>query len=59
MTPCAQTPGLPGDEGDAPLRRALNGLRERDREVLLLIAWEGLGPEEAAVVLGCSRGAAN
>ena len=29
-------------------------LSERDREVLRLIAWEGLSLAEAAVVLGCS-----
>jgi RNA polymerase sigma-70 factor, ECF subfamily len=36
---------------------ALSTLRERDRELLLLIAWEGLDPGEAAEVLGCSRNA--
>ena len=36
---------------------ALAGLRERDRELLTLIAWDGLGPAEAAQVLGCSSGA--
>jgi RNA polymerase sigma-70 factor (ECF subfamily) len=29
-------------------------LPERDREVLRLVAWEGLSLAEAAVVLGCS-----
>jgi RNA polymerase sigma-70 factor (ECF subfamily) len=48
---------LSTDEGDGQLRQALNELRERDREVLLLVAWEGLEPAEAAAVLGCSRGA--
>jgi RNA polymerase sigma-70 factor (ECF subfamily) len=42
-------------EGDGALRAALSGLRSRDREILLLTAWEGLGPAEAAAVLGCSR----
>lgn len=32
-------------------------LGDDDREVLRLIAWEGLGPREAAAVLGCSYGA--
>lgn len=32
-------------------------LSEDDREVLRLIAWEGLGSREAAAVLGCSYGA--
>jgi RNA polymerase sigma-70 factor, ECF subfamily len=34
------------------LRIALEQLSESDREVLLLIAWEGLSPTEAAAVLG-------
>jgi len=46
------------DEGDGALRVVLDGLRGRDREILLLTAWEGLGPAEAAVVLGCSPRAA-
>jgi RNA polymerase sigma factor (sigma-70 family) len=33
-------------------------LREDDREVLALVAWEGLNPGEIAIVLGCSRNAA-
>lgn len=36
---------------------ALARLRERDRELLTLIAWDGLDPAEAAQVLGCSSGA--
>jgi RNA polymerase sigma-70 factor (ECF subfamily) len=32
-------------------------LSESDREVLMLIAWEGLDPDRAARVLGCSRSA--
>lgn len=49
-------PALPVDEGDGRLRRALNQLRPRDREVLLLVAWEELEPAEAAAALGCSQG---
>lgn len=49
---------LTTDEGDGLLREALNELGGRDREVLLLTAWEGLGPAETAIVLGCSKGAA-
>jgi RNA polymerase sigma-70 factor (ECF subfamily) len=50
------------DPGDALARRtafaaAFARLEEDDREVLRLIAWEGLGPREAAGVLGCSYGA--
>jgi len=38
--------------------RALDRVSARDREILLLIAWDGLSIEEAAHALGCSRGAA-
>jgi RNA polymerase sigma-70 factor (ECF subfamily) len=37
---------------DAPLRRALRQLSETDRELLTLIAWDGLAPGEAGQVLG-------
>lgn len=40
---------------DGVLGGALASLAERDREVLLLVAWEGLSTEQAATVLGCSR----
>lgn len=40
-----------------PLGEALTQLSERDRELLLLTAWEGLSTAEAAAVLGI-RGAA-
>ena len=41
---------------DAELvRRALAGLSERDREVLMLVAWEGLDPAGAGRVAGCTR----
>jgi RNA polymerase sigma-70 factor (ECF subfamily) len=33
---------------------ALAELDERDREVLMLMAWEGLSGREAAAALGCS-----
>lgn len=36
------------------LRAALASLSARDRELLLLVAWEGLDEREVAVVLGCS-----
>ena len=35
-------------------RAALARLRPDDREVLLLVAWEGLAPDQAAEVLGVS-----
>jgi RNA polymerase sigma-70 factor, ECF subfamily len=37
------------------IRRALAALPERDREAVLLVAWEGLGPADAARAAGCSR----
>jgi len=37
---------------------ALSGLREKDREVLLLSAWEELSNDQIATVLGCSVEAA-
>ncbi|MEU7855358.1 RNA polymerase sigma factor [Nonomuraea sp. NPDC049141] len=37
--------------------RALAELPEDDREVLLLIAWQGLSPKDAARVIGCSSAA--
>ncbi len=40
--------------GVATLVSAFNRLPERDREVLALVAWEGLEPREAAATLGCS-----
>lgn len=42
----------------AVIREALEALSEDDRELLKLIAWDGLNPAEAAVVLGCSAAAA-
>jgi RNA polymerase sigma-70 factor, ECF subfamily len=42
---------------DRAVLRALATLGDRDRELLLLIAWEGLGQAEAAEVLGIRRGA--
>ncbi|MEW1841166.1 sigma-70 family RNA polymerase sigma factor [Nonomuraea angiospora] len=37
---------------------ALNSLNDSDRELVLLVAWEGLDLREAAQVAGCSRAAA-
>ncbi|MCK2213095.1 RNA polymerase sigma factor [Actinomadura sp. ATCC 31491] len=37
--------------------RALATLPDDDREVLLLVAWQGLAPKEAARVVGCSSAA--
>lgn len=41
---------------DSRLRDALERLGDRDRELLLLVAWEGLKPAEVAEVLGVRRG---
>lgn len=40
--------------GDSTLAAAFAELSEADREVLRLVAWEGLSLREAAVVLACS-----
>jgi RNA polymerase sigma-70 factor, ECF subfamily len=40
------------DHGDGAVRGALSRLDERDREVLLLVAWEGLTPAQGAAVIG-------
>ncbi|GAA5047687.1 RNA polymerase sigma-70 factor (ECF subfamily) [Thermocatellispora tengchongensis] len=37
--------------------RALAGLGEDDREILILVAWQGLSPRDAARVIGCSAAA--
>ncbi len=39
------------------LLAALSGLSESDREVLILLAWDGLDRTQVARVLGCSRAA--
>lgn len=43
---------------DAVLRWALTRLREPDREILRLTAWEGCTTDELATVLGCSANVA-
>ena len=40
------------------VRRALRQLSDADRELVTLIAWEGLTPAQAATVLGLSAGTA-
>lgn len=54
----AQPAMNPGSAGPVGVLPALARLRERDRELLLLVAWEGLEPAEAARALGLSRVAA-
>ena len=41
-----------------PLRRALAALSDNERELLLLVAWEGLSPAEAGTALGLSANTA-
>ena len=41
------------------MRRVWLEIPERDREVLRLVAWEGLTPPEVAAVLGISTGGAS
>lgn len=54
----AHAPTFSGsDLGGGDLAGALEALSERDRELLLLIAWDGLSPQEAAGVLGIRAGA--
>jgi RNA polymerase sigma factor (sigma-70 family) len=43
--------------GDPHLATALATLAERDREALMLVAWDGLEHRVAATVMGCSTGA--
>lgn len=42
---------------DGRLTAALAALPERDRELLLLVAWDGLSSADAGAVLGLSAGA--
>lgn len=37
--------------------RALATLHEDEREILILVAWQGLTPREAAKIVGCSAAA--
>ena len=66
----APAPAVPGFDWDAvddrldaaarrqELRTALAGLTEAERELLLLVAWEGLSPAEAGEALGLTAVAA-
>jgi RNA polymerase sigma-70 factor (ECF subfamily) len=54
-----QIPAATGDPLDAPvIAQAFRELSDDDRELLALVAWEGLDHAAIATVLGCSRGAA-
>ena len=57
--------GPPQDDGmEIPtvswrdIRRALDRLSDEDRELILLVAWDGLAPGQAAAALGLTPGAA-
>lgn len=39
-------------EAEGPVMAALACLSEKDREALMLVAWDGLAPRQAAAVLG-------
>lgn len=49
----------PGEQAEitSRLTLALSTLPERDREALMLVAWDGLEHRVAARVMGCSAGA--
>jgi RNA polymerase sigma-70 factor (ECF subfamily) len=53
--PSASAVAEPEPVGDTVLAAAFAALSERDREVLRLVAWEGLSLSQAAVALGCSE----
>ncbi|MBD5786171.1 RNA polymerase sigma factor [Cellulosimicrobium terreum] len=65
--PVADLPDAADDAADVEhvvvqddlVRRALAALSVRDRRILLLQAWEGLGGDDLALVLGVSRGGAD
>jgi RNA polymerase sigma-70 factor (ECF subfamily) len=44
----------PEPVGDTKLAAAFACLGDRDRELLRLVAWEGVSLRDAAIVLGCS-----
>ncbi|HEU0130248.1 MAG TPA: RNA polymerase sigma factor [Mycobacteriales bacterium] len=46
---------VPAPEPDGSVTRAFAALSDSDRELLALVAWEGLTHEELAVALGVSR----
>jgi RNA polymerase sigma-70 factor (ECF subfamily) len=50
----AERPATPAPSGTEPALAALERLSEGDRELLRLVAWEGLSHAEIAAVLGIS-----
>lgn len=57
-TLCRESELVIGDHSEtvAQVLDALKDMRQDDREVLMLVAWEGLAPKQAAAVVGCSKG---
>lgn len=55
--PQPSSPPNPADRQAAELREALEQLADEDRDVLTLMAWEGLSHAEIGEVLGCSANA--
>ena len=53
----AGDPAWPVGGPDDAVTAALHRLSDADRELLTLLAWDGLSHEEAAEALGCTRGA--
>jgi RNA polymerase sigma factor (sigma-70 family) len=51
-------PSEPTALGWREIRRALDALTDDDRELVLLVAWDGLSPAQAASVLGLTPAAA-
>jgi RNA polymerase sigma-70 factor, ECF subfamily len=54
--PTAESPNRTPAGGDSGVLQALGSLSERDQEVLVLVAWDGLAREDAAAVLGITAG---
>ncbi len=55
--PDVPTPIVLGEDADTPAMIALRRLRPDDQEILRLLAWESLGNNEIAVVLGITANA--
>jgi RNA polymerase sigma-70 factor, ECF subfamily len=53
----AASEASPGDLSRLRVREAIESLRPTDREVLKLVAWDGLSHAEAAQILGCTPNA--
>lgn len=49
----------PGHRDPPAIEPVLDALSDDDREILMLVAWEGLGPEALGQVLGCTPNAAS